>query len=87
MGGVRAGQTSDFDVRTSRTGPPKAVVTAEVTEEGVPAFRSDATCSVKPQSLIGEYFVDCQPGHGARAAARRRRDPRHADRGHDPAST
>ena len=62
VGGVRAGQTSGFDVRTSKTGPPKAVVTAEVTEAGVPAFRSDATCSVKPQSLIGEYFVDCQPG-------------------------
>ncbi len=28
----------------------------------MPAFRTDATCSVKPQSLIGEYFVDCQPG-------------------------
>ena len=62
VGGVRAGQTSSFDVKTSRTGPPKAVVTATVDEEGVPAFRTDATCSVKPQSLIGEYFVDCQPG-------------------------
>ncbi len=62
VGGVRAGETSDFDVKTSRNGPPKAVVTATVSEEGVPAFRTDATCAVKPQSLIGEYFVDCQPG-------------------------
>ena len=69
VGGVRAGETSGFDVRTSRTGPPKAVVTAEVTREGVPAFRSDATCSVKPQSLIGEYFVDCQPGTAAKRLA------------------
>ena len=70
VGGVRAGETSGFDVRTSRRGPPKAEVTAEVTEEGVPAFRTDATCSVKPQSLIGEYFVDCQPG----TAGKRLRD-------------
>ena len=70
VGGVRAGETSGFDVRTSKSGPPKAEVIAKVTEEGVPAFRTDATCAVKPQSLIGEYFVDCQPG----TAARRLRD-------------
>src|SRR3990170_6333548 len=66
VGGVRAGQTSGFDVKTSRSGPPKAVVTATVSEEGVPAFRTDARCAVKPQSLIGEYFVDCQPGTAAK---------------------
>ena len=69
VGGVRAGSTSGFDVRTSRTGPPKAVVTAEVTEDGIPAFKADATCAVKPQSLIGEYFVDCQPGTARRRLA------------------
>ena len=25
-------------------------------------FRADATCSSQPQSLIAEYFLDCQPG-------------------------
>jgi ABC-type transporter Mla subunit MlaD len=59
---VRAGQTTDFTVRPSRTGPPKAVVEAKVTESGVPDFRTDARCSIKPQSLVGEYYVDCQPG-------------------------
>jgi virulence factor Mce-like protein len=39
-----------------------AVVTVEVTTKGFGAFRSDATCQSRPQSLIGEYFVDCQPG-------------------------
>jgi virulence factor Mce-like protein len=39
-----------------------AVVTVEVTTRGFGAFRSDATCQSRPQSLIGEYFVDCQPG-------------------------
>ncbi len=62
VGGVRAGQTSGFDVQAAPGKPPKAIVTAEVSEPGVPAFRADASCSVKPQSLIGEYFVDCQPG-------------------------
>jgi len=63
---VRAGQTTGFGVRPSRTGPPKAVVEATVTEPGVPDFRADARCSIKPQSLVGEYYVDCQPGSSQR---------------------
>jgi virulence factor Mce-like protein len=43
-----------------------AVVTVEVTTKGFGAFRSDATCQSRPQSLIGEYFVDCQPGQYGR---------------------
>jgi virulence factor Mce-like protein len=39
-----------------------AVVTVQVTTKGFGAFRSDASCQSRPQSLIGEYFVDCQPG-------------------------
>jgi ABC-type transporter Mla subunit MlaD len=31
-------------------------------EEGFAPFRSDASCTIRPQSLIGEKFVDCQPG-------------------------
>ena len=42
--------------------PPKAEVTAEITEPGFGNFRKDASCNIKPQSLIGEYYVDCQPG-------------------------
>ena len=42
--------------------PPKADVTAEITKPGFGDFRKDATCNIKPQSLIGEYYVDCQPG-------------------------
>jgi hypothetical protein len=37
-------------------------VTAEVTEPGLADLRRDARCEIRPQSLIGEYFVDCQPG-------------------------
>ena len=39
-----------------------ALVEAEVTEPGLADLRKDARCEIRPQSLIGEYFVDCQPG-------------------------
>jgi virulence factor Mce-like protein len=61
VAGVRAGQTSKFKVRTV-DGRPLAVVEAEVTEPGLADLRRDARCEIRPQSLIGEYFVDCQPG-------------------------
>ena len=60
VGGVKAGQTTDFEA--TKGTPPKAEVTAEITQPGLDNFRKDATCAIKPQSLIGEYFVDCQPG-------------------------
>ncbi len=39
-----------------------AVVTVAVTKTGFGSFRSDAFCQSRPQSLIGEYFLDCVPG-------------------------
>jgi phospholipid/cholesterol/gamma-HCH transport system substrate-binding protein len=60
VGGVNAGETSDFTA--TKDTPPKAEVTAKITQPGFGNFRSDASCTIKPQSLIGEYFVDCQPG-------------------------
>ena len=61
MAGVRAGKTSTFKV-TKVDGRPLALVEAEVTEPGLADLRKDARCEIRPQSLIGEYFVDCQPG-------------------------
>jgi virulence factor Mce-like protein len=61
VAGVRAGKTSTFKVRTVN-GRPLALVEAEVTEPGLADLRKDAHCEIRPQSLIGEYFVDCQPG-------------------------
>jgi ABC-type transporter Mla subunit MlaD len=61
VAGVRAGQTSEFKV-TKVGGRPLALVKAEVTEPGLADLRRDAQCEIRPQSLIGEYFVDCQPG-------------------------
>jgi virulence factor Mce-like protein len=47
--------------------PLDALVTVQVTTKGFGAFRSDASCQSRPQSLIGEYFVDCQPGQYGKA--------------------
>ena len=61
VAGVRAGKTTSFKVVKSG-GRPLAEVKAEVTEPGLADLRKDASCEIRPQSLIGEYFVDCQPG-------------------------
>lgn len=60
IAGVRAGRTTDFEIVGQAR--PKAIVHAEITEPGFAALRTDARCEIRPQSLIGEYFVDCQPG-------------------------
>jgi ABC-type transporter Mla subunit MlaD len=62
IGGVRAGQTSGFDLKKIADGRYVAEVTGKITAAGVAGFHKDASCEIRPQSLIGEYFVDCQPG-------------------------
>ncbi len=59
VAGVPAGKISAIDLDQKNF---HAIVTVQVTSKGFGAFRSDATCQSRPQSLIGEYFVDCQPG-------------------------
>lgn len=39
----------------------KAVIAMLITDPGFQDFRSDASCLIRPQSLIGEKFVDCRP--------------------------
>jgi ABC-type transporter Mla subunit MlaD len=41
--------------------PGKAIIVMNVTDPGFQDFRSDASCQIRPQSLIGEKFVDCRP--------------------------
>jgi phospholipid/cholesterol/gamma-HCH transport system substrate-binding protein len=38
----------------------KAVIVMKITDPGFQDFRQDATCLIRPQSLIGEKFVDCR---------------------------
>ncbi len=60
VGGVPAGKITaiGLDQKTMH-----AVVTVEATTTGFGAFHKDAFCQSRPQSLIGEYFIDCNPGH------------------------
>jgi ABC-type transporter Mla subunit MlaD len=60
IGGVRAGRTTGF--RLTEREPYHVIVTAEVTKPGFETLRRDAECAVRQQSLIGEYFVDCDLG-------------------------
>ncbi|HET7120925.1 MAG TPA: MlaD family protein [Solirubrobacterales bacterium] len=39
----------------------KAVIVMNISDPGFQDFRQDATCLIRPQSLIGEKFVDCRP--------------------------
>jgi phospholipid/cholesterol/gamma-HCH transport system substrate-binding protein len=41
--------------------PGKAIIAMNITDPGFQDFRSDASCMIRPQSLIGEKFVDCRP--------------------------
>ena len=64
VGGVPAGKITaiGLDEKTLH-----AVVTVQVSQTGFGHFYSDAFCESRPQSLIGEYFLDCSPGHSGHA--------------------
>src|SRR5919197_4276855 len=59
VAGVRAGRVTGMrvDERTKH-----ALVDISIDKTGFGSLRTDAFCETKPQSLIGEYFVDCRPG-------------------------
>src|ERR671919_2570835 len=41
--------------------PGRAVVVMKIEDDGFKDFREDASCIIRPQSLIGEKFIDCKP--------------------------
>ncbi len=59
VAGVRAGSITDIklDKRTKH-----ALIGFKIDKNGFGSLRSDVFCESRPQSLIGEYFVDCLPG-------------------------
>ena len=59
VAGVRAGKITSLELDRSTR---RAVVGFRVDEVGFGSLRRDVRCDVRPQSLIGEYFVDCLPG-------------------------
>jgi virulence factor Mce-like protein len=60
VAGVKAGTVKSLDINADK----KAVITVEI-DSKFGEFKADATCSSEPQSLIAEYFLDCQPGQSS----------------------
>ena len=59
VAGVRAGTIKNLEVDKKTH---KAIVEFEITKAGFGSLRKDVTCETRPQSLIGEYYIDCKPG-------------------------
>jgi len=57
IAGVKVGKIESLDV----TGDQKAAVKLRIDLAGFGDWRRDATCTIRPQSLIGEKFVECTP--------------------------
>jgi ABC-type transporter Mla subunit MlaD len=63
VAGVTAGTIKSIDLDPACVkggGNPtcRALVTIDASQKGFGSFRSDTTCQSRPQSLIGEYFID-----------------------------
>jgi len=68
IAGAPVGAIASLDVCTAnstRCTPDtmnKAAVTLAIDDSRFTPFHADATCAIRPQSLIGEMYVDCNPG-------------------------
>ena len=56
-----SGRGSSASCKQTGTGC-KAAVTFQINNSAFTPFHADATCAIRPQSLIGEKYVDCTPG-------------------------
>jgi len=63
VAGVKVGKIDSLDV----TDDFKAVVVLNIEDEAYQDFRRDAECEIRPQSLIGEKFVECEPTQARQA--------------------
>jgi ABC-type transporter Mla subunit MlaD len=69
VGGAKVGSVADIDItgkdeiatEAGEPSPGKAVVVLDITDPAFQDFRTDASCLIRPQSLIGEKFVECKP--------------------------
>jgi ABC-type transporter Mla subunit MlaD len=71
IAGAPVGSIASLDVCVAHSTPcapgtqNKAAVTLRINDSRFTPFHADATCSIRPQSLIGEMYVDCDPGTAA----------------------
>ena len=69
IAGAKVGSVAEVDVtgidevatEDGDSEPGKAVVVMRIDDPGFQDFREDASCLIRPQSLIGEKFVECDP--------------------------
>ncbi|MFL5901920.1 MAG: MlaD family protein [Solirubrobacterales bacterium] len=61
VGVTLPGEVDSYEGGEERTIAGKAVIVMNITDPGFQDFHSDASCLIRPQSLIGEKFVDCRP--------------------------
>ena len=57
IAGVKVGKIESLDV----TPDHKAAVVLRIDRPGFDDFRTDAECTIRPQSLIGEKYIECTP--------------------------
>jgi len=55
------GETVAYEDGEPVSVPGKAVIVLDIANPSFQDFRRDGTCQIRPQSLIGEKFVDCRP--------------------------
>ena len=65
VAGAKVGVIESMDVTRAK----KAVVVLRIDDARFTPFRANARCTVRPQSLIGEKFVECDPGTDAEPPA------------------
>jgi phospholipid/cholesterol/gamma-HCH transport system substrate-binding protein len=61
VGVTLPGETGSYEGGEAKAVPGKAVIVMKITDPGFQDFRRDASCLIRPQSLIGEKFIDCRP--------------------------
>lgn len=72
IAGANVGTIKALGVTSSK----RAAVTITITDSRFAPFYANAHCAIRPQSLIGEEYVDCTPGSSrARPLARIRSGP------------
>jgi phospholipid/cholesterol/gamma-HCH transport system substrate-binding protein len=58
VAGAPVGSIASLEVTKHK----QAAVTLQINDTRFAPFHADGTCAIRPQSLIGEMYVDCNPG-------------------------
>jgi ABC-type transporter Mla subunit MlaD len=69
IAGAKVGSVADVEIsgedepvlEDGSTDPGKAIIVLNIDDPAFQDFREDASCLIRPQSLIGEKIVECKP--------------------------